>query len=441
MKKSHKIFSFLFSVSSIFFVLVSRSPERLLRAQLWAEDGIVFLEPAYETPFFQNIFKSNLGYLQVLQRSGSEFAIVTGWYEATPFIMNGLALLISSIVISFFTTSLYAPLIPSKRLRFFFALVAAGGGMHHEILGNITNIHSYLSIVGIHLLTFFYFFEKKHFSILQTFAFSIGLMLIILSTPYFFIFTPFLLLFLLKPRPSSQRIIICVSLASVAAQILSYLLYQQHTPPALSQETNFSSNMFVMIMHERTIDVVFPVLSSLGVVLQRRVLFQKLIPPQLFSNVLAIGYEGVLTVMSVSVLVLSFFTQKFKTYGVYLWLTALSNVMILFIFRPVVLHGIADVHVLDSIHGGRYFYITYVIVLLFGFWSVSYRSRFEVLFTMLLFFQITTALLYYPSTIHFNDYYWKENADKLRELQPGEKIIVPLNPPGWGVELTKPNEK
>ena len=100
--------------------------------------------------------------------------------------------------------------------------------------------------------------------------------------------------------------------------------------------------------------------------------------------------------------------------------------------------GFPELLAYDVNNGDRYFYPYYVIimwVLTIGLTSAkAYKRQISTLFILL----IVVASVQYFRAPKYTDYHWKEYSDK---IESGIPVRVPINPPGWDIELGYPQKE
>jgi|SRR5579859_2800107 len=430
--------SYLLMIVIVFFLLVARSPEKVFQPQLWAEDGTVFFTDAYELPFWSNLTKPNLGYLQVFQRLLAGVTVGFRMYKWTPFVWNFTVLAIASALIAIFQTRLYETLLPNQYLRAVFTCLVAAGGSFPEILGNLTNVHSYFALLGLHMMVYFYFWPKHIFAKTTTVFLVMLIFLIVVSSPYSFVFVPFfLVIFLVKKNAPNQRWLLGFFLFGVFLQVLNYLFTTQmwnHQTPI------FASNIIALAeAHDpQAIQAIQP--TTIWQVIEKRALIQNFIPYPFANFMLLHHISWLLGLVALSMCGVYWFYSKHRQFINILGLLVLANIGVLLFARPTVFLNIASTTGFETFFAGRYFFISYVIFLLIA-CSVlndcmrTYRGKWEV--GSIFFLQILASLFFFKNPILLNDFHWDREALQISQLHKNQTLHLPINPTGWQMELVR----
>lgn len=130
-----------------FVLLVLRQPDKLLNAQFWAEDGIIFYANAYNLGAFKSIFIPYAGYLNTAPALVASLSQLfpLGW---SPLVFNLVALVFQSLPVLLLTSSRFASLIPSLSWRLLIAFLYIGVTNSPEVHATVTNIQWYLSLMS-----------------------------------------------------------------------------------------------------------------------------------------------------------------------------------------------------------------------------------------------------------------------------------------------------
>ncbi len=417
----------MLNILVVFVILFLRAPAKLLVPQLWAEDGAIFFKDAYQLPFWENLFKPSFGYLQIIQRLIAGVTVGSHLYVATPLIWNVLSLLMASVMIGFFGTQLYEKLIPQKQLRWLLMVLAAAGGSQPEILGNLANIHTYFGLLGLHLLVWLHFFSSKNVKL--RWLWSTLIFLVVVSSPQAFLMVPLVFLEAWRQRHTlgkTSRLFVAAFALGIVAQTVSYSWNQYQTV----HSATFASNILSVEQLGAKPELNWKKVSR---VVTTRELIQNLIPynvaDQLIAQYLVVVFAAGIIFISYSIVI------KKKTLVFWVVAICVMNVLMLLVARPIVLADIARIGEVETYVGGRYFYISYVAVLLLGVVALA-ESKFQKPLILFCFFvQVVAGLLFFPSAIHEENFNWFTHA---RALEGGSRAPIPINPHGWKVELDTP---
>jgi hypothetical protein len=131
-------------------LLFSRCPSRLLRPELWAEDGARWLQPAYSLGF-QSLEVPLAGYLQTLSRVSAQFALQLPLTEA-PLIFALIAFVVQLVPVALLLFRRGEVLVPSLSARLLIVLYYIGIPNSSEVYVNLTNAMWHLALVAFLLV-------------------------------------------------------------------------------------------------------------------------------------------------------------------------------------------------------------------------------------------------------------------------------------------------
>ena len=131
---------------------LSRKPDAFLRAQFWAEDGVVWYRQAYEMGWLSLLHPQN-GYFQTVSKIAGNLGQLVDL---------ALAPLLFSLVALFFkllpVMMLYSPrgneLVPSGKYRILIAFLYVAHPYSWEVFINVTNIHWHLALAALLVICF-----------------------------------------------------------------------------------------------------------------------------------------------------------------------------------------------------------------------------------------------------------------------------------------------
>jgi hypothetical protein len=132
------------------FLLFSREPSRLLHPQLWAEDGVLWLQGGYISGF-SCLTAPVAGYLQTLSR-------LTGLVAAqlpmtlTPLLFAGVSFLFQLLPVLLLLSSRGRRWLPSLTFRLLMVLYYIGEPNSSEVYVNLTNAMWHLALVAFLLV-------------------------------------------------------------------------------------------------------------------------------------------------------------------------------------------------------------------------------------------------------------------------------------------------
>jgi hypothetical protein len=131
-------------------LLFSRCPSRLLRPEIWAEDGSLWLQQAYNLGF-RCLGMPAAGYLQTLSRLSAQFAIQLPLTEA-PLIFALIAFVVQLAPVVLLLSRRGEVLVPSLPARLLIVLYYIGVPNSFEVYVNLTNAMWHLALVAFLLV-------------------------------------------------------------------------------------------------------------------------------------------------------------------------------------------------------------------------------------------------------------------------------------------------
>ena len=400
-----------------FIILVLRRPDALLNPQFWAEDGVIWYADAYHLGSIQSLFLSYAGYCTFVARLVA--AVVQAFpLPWAPAIFNLVAIIIQILPIILISSSRFSVLIPSFPVRLFLIFVYLLLPTAPEIHANITNSQWYLALLAYMVLVAksSYFLRWKIFDIC-------AISLSALSGPYCFFLTPIAGFLTFRRRNKWSVILFIVMLSGTLVQF------------------------FIAIKAKTTLA---PVKIPIKTVLT---LFSKILTGQVFLGSL-IGHKVAAKIEAASSLY-SFLAVFVAIAGISLLIYALLRASLelkLFILYAACILGSALIIPVvrgDTIEsfwgamsvpglGGRYYFIPNLAFITTLVWLLKKMNPRPIRLAAR--FALCTLLI--GIIIHFKhppftDFQFGEYARQFEDLPSGSEFKIPINPPGWSMNLTK----
>lgn len=197
------------TVLLIIFILFLRAKDRLLNAQLWAEDGVVFFQDAYNLNFWTSIFKTYRGYYHLLPRFFSEVAMIFR-LELVPTVFALTSFAIAITCCSFFLIDQFTWIIPNIFQRSLFCIILALIPANDEILVRFVNMQWYIGIFCMLLVIM----ELPKSRLGQGLYISIWF-ICAATSPQSIIFIPCLLVRLIVDRRNSKPLFIALAVVTL----------------------------------------------------------------------------------------------------------------------------------------------------------------------------------------------------------------------------------
>ncbi|MFA5950044.1 MAG: hypothetical protein WC807_07150 [Hyphomicrobium sp.] len=198
-------------MAAIGVLLTLRRPDSLWNAQLWAEDGTIFLQQHIDFGL-RSIFTPHAGYLLFVPRLIAAFAAELFPLQYVPLAYNLLSLIVAALALSRISVS-GLPIAAPYLLAIFAVLVPHGG----EIFNNITNLQWILALLMFVLLV------EGHARDIRTNWINVILVIAVgLTGPFGVIYLPAVtLLWTFDHRYRQSRPVVVAYLSTIVAQGIS----------------------------------------------------------------------------------------------------------------------------------------------------------------------------------------------------------------------------
>ena len=217
-------------VGIITAILVLRGGQRITHPQLWAEDGAVFFQDAYNFSFWQSVLTPYAGYFLVLPKLLAEIAMLFR-LELVPLVFAISSLLITTACCSLFLFDSFSRLIPNLFLRAIFCVLLAALPASDELVLHLANIQWYLGIACMLLILM-----PMPQRLVTRAIYFLAWLLAIASAPIAIIFFPCLLI---KAWIEQRgRIVLLMSSATIVVVVLLIIWLKITSPPTPSATLN-----------------------------------------------------------------------------------------------------------------------------------------------------------------------------------------------------------
>jgi len=399
-----------FCVFVITFIVLAalsiKKPDAIFHPQLWAEDGVIFLAQQREYGIFHALLTPYAGYYHLVPRVTAAIADSFPLIY-TPMIYNCIAVLLTCCVsyYIFFSrielSNIYA--------KFMLSLVPVLVPHTGEVLITVTNIQWVLALC----LPFLYI-QDIHQHWLETLV-SLFVVIIIGLTGPFMIFSSatLVLRFLYYRKFNRYEFVFYVSILIISLVQAICIIYNYDFRGPTSQTT-----------HEWPYQI--------------KEIFKQFFIYFYFGGIFPLHFSKTLLPFSILITVITF-SILLTTNLLYRYYIVTSLLVAVIIFSAVIVKMHDPWMIIPYGAGARYYYIPYgciFIAHIFLCWSSRQWQRyFGVFILTLVLFSSATVFVQWPP---FTDFQWR---DHVKELSQKETVVVPINPPGWRVELTrKPHE-
>ena len=372
-------------------------PDAFLNPQFWAEDGRIFFKQSLEGGL--GLMVSYAGYLHAIPRLGAWLASLAP-LELGPAIFNYLSIFCIVLTSHIITTPRWSA--PHKPLLALCLVLVPQGG---EVLMNLTNLQ-WFSAIWLLVLAL----QDNPSTRLEAAGDFLLLALSGLTGPFIILFLPLLLLRVhFKGTTPYNLTFILIALA--AAGLQAWSLVEEPLVEAVSPRS--SPKIWPKVIANR-----FTVCLFLGAESRQ------------WSQALLSAYAtGMLLVYLALALVKSRRRKEilfFLAAGLAVFLAAA------FKFRS------HPLNLVPFYNGDRYFFlprlmIMWSLIMTLDHASTAVRRGSTVFLAMIV---ISGATWHYFNDIRFIDFQWKSH---IAHFQDGdaEKVRIPINPPGWSLELDR----
>ncbi|MBD2773881.1 hypothetical protein [Iningainema tapete] len=396
-------------------ILISRRVDAVFHAQFWAEDGKFWYAEAYNIGILNSLFLPKSGYLQTISRLCGAVAQFLPLVWA-PKLFNLTAIAIKILPVNLIASVRFAQLIPSLQTRLFLALLYLALPNSHEIHGNITNVHWFLALLACMVVL------ATPSSLIVWQAFDIGVILLAgLSSPFSVILAPIAALYWWLRRRRWTFILFLGLLLTATVQATAILL---------NWHNRFS--------------------TTLGATPE---LFAKILAAQVFLGAILGHRSGrLINYLPGSIVISTLVTVAGIGLVIYCLLKASLELRLFTIFAT----GVLSISLLSPVvsstlpqwqelwlpgAGGRYWFIpmlTFVTILTW-FLGAKRPSKLRLTAKIALVTMIVGVIVdwQYPK---FADLDFQGYSQKFVAAPIGTKVTIPINPPGWFMELTKKSD-
>jgi hypothetical protein len=397
---------------------MSRRPDAIFHAQFWAEDGLRWYANAYNWGWVQATLTSAGGYFQTLSRLTAALSLLVDIRYA-PLVYNLVALVVQVLPAAFLATPRFSRAIPDFRIRLLLAFLYIGLPNSFELHINITNAMTHLGLLAALVVLA----DPSKRVGWRLFDGSV-LALSGLSGPFVIALTPVAFLRWITGRTDRWRLVVFMVVLSCAAiQAVSVVAAGPSARP--HGPLGATAHGFVAIVAGN----VFA-----GAVIG---LFHY---TQLFAQTWWNPYS--LAVRVTFLMGMAIFahaairgTLELRLFILFAWIVLVGALM-----TPVLtLTGPQWPLLSHPGAGDRYYEIPMLAFLASAVWIMA-RSGIAVLRVAAGALIAATILVGVPgdwSYPPYTDLHLERYAEVLDRAAPGTRVVIPINPPGWTIELTR----
>lgn len=397
-----------------FAILVSRRPDALFNAQFWAEDGKYWYGDAYNLGIMHSLVLPKSGYFQTISRL---VGAVVQFFPLVwaPLLFNLTAIVIKILPVHLIASVRFSELIPSLDTRLFLAFVYLALPNSYEIHANITNAQWYLGLLACIVVL------ATPSSLLVWQAFDIGVILLsAFSGPFSLLLVPIAALFWWLRRRRWSFILLLGLSAGAVVQGIAILLTGHsnrfHTTLGATPE------LFAKILASQVF---------LGALLgQHGTKFLSSIP---------FGYNIIAILVAVAGIAAFLYCLLKGSLELQLFITFAAGVFCVSLLSPVVSETMPQWSVLWHPGTGiRYWFIPMLGFITGFIWLLGAKRspQLRLVAKIVLLTMVVGIVLdwRYPE---FADLGFKNYSRQFAEAHKGTRVTIPINPPGWSMELIK----
>jgi hypothetical protein len=397
---------------SAFSIIVLRRPDAILNPQFWAEDGALWYANAYNDGIRSVLIPQN-GYLQTISRIVAAIAQFLP-FEWAPLIFNGVAIFIQILPVIFLLSSRFSALIPNRYNRIFFSILYLALPNSWEIHANLTNAQWHLA-----LLAFMVIVAKPDTRPVWR-CFDTGVVLLSgLSGPFSILLVPIAAIRIWLDRERWLIVLFLLVSASALVQTLCLLLAWQTR-----------SQMFLGATPELLVRILSGQVFLGALIGQGGYSWLVSSSEWRFIPALFIALIG-LTVMIYALLKGPVELRFFIIFALLTFSTALISP------QASATNPQWQVLTLPGV-GGRYWFIPMLAFISVLIWMLRKSSspKLRLLAMMALAVMLIGIIMDWqqPPYVDLN---FKEHAHRFEGSPIGTEIVIPINPPGWYMSLTK----
>ncbi len=412
LKKFENIYGYLFFALLAASLVFLRKPETLLHAQLWAEDGKIWFAQAYNIGAFKSLLISDGGYFQTFSRLAAALGLLVP-LSKVPLLLNSIEFLLQlSPALLLLTPRLknIGPKIQSRLLLAGLYLLLPNTA---ELDGHITSSQWYLAVLAFLVLVASPAVKNK----LWQFFDAVVLLLSGLTGTFAIFLIPVAAVLYKTRRGFHSGLNLCLIFFAGVLQAASVFL--------LSHENR------VHVLPELTAKLFFAIFS-------RQVVWGLLSGARGYLIILSQGWLIPLaSVLAIVVIIYALVKgplelKLFLVFGLAIFAASLITPTKAALSYPIL-------KVLSrSTDGIRYWFIPMLSFASALVWGLSRSNRRAIRFVCALFlcfsiFGIVLDFRHHP----YPDNNFGLYVEKFLLLPKGERLSIPITPPGWQMELVK----
>ena len=411
------LWTLLVTILTVILTL-SRRPDSIIHAQFWAEDGNRWYANAYNWGWIAATLTSAGGYFQTLSRLTAALSLLVDLRYA-PAVYGVVALVVQVLPAAFLVTPRFSRVIPDFRIRLLLAFLYIGLPNSFELHINITNAMTHLGLLAALVILA----EPSHRTAWRAFDLAV-LVLSGLSGPFVIALAPVAFLRSITARHDRWRLVVLsVVIFCAAVQALSVLTAGPSARPHGALGATIHGFMAILAGN------VFAG-AEIGLFHYTQLFAQEWWNPH--SQALRLAF---LVGMAVFAYAAARGPLELRLFILFGWIMLTAALL-----TPVVsLTGDQWPLLSHPGAGDRYYEIPMLAFLASVVWMMT-RSGVPVLRILGGLLIAATLLVGMPTDWAYppyTDMHPARYADILDRAAPGTRVVIPINPPGWTIELVK----
>jgi hypothetical protein len=392
-------------------LVISRRPDVVTHAQLWAEDGKLVFADVYNHGLLATLLVPESGYFQTLP------VLVAGLVRplplaSVPLVMNTAALAVRALPVALLLSKRARTISDDLRVRALLAALYAALPGLAEADGNMDNALWFMAVAAVIVLML------APASSAGERVFDAAILLACATTGVFVLaLAPLAIVFRHSHPARVPRSTVAILSGGALLQLTSLLILQHHIPPGFNDIPRIS----------------VPLSPSPGLLLQ--ILSDRVLVSSLFGSALAIG-EGAGVLLGGLGLLLGYVAFRRGTIELRLFVAFAAILFAMALAHP---QGVAWPELAEPASAGRYFIIPALAVAASVVWAACAASR-------LLVRSAATCLLILAAAIGVSSQWsyppykqtgFQAQAAAFERSPAGTRMIFPLNPQHWTMTLVK----
>lgn len=404
----------LFSVA----ITIMRRPDAVINAQFWAEDGTFWYADAYNKGPLSSLLSPSAGYLQTVSRLTAAISLLVPMAYA-PLFMNGVAIAIHVLPVAIVMSGRTSTLFPTVLSRIAFCVLYLFLPNTKEIFLNVTNAQWFLALSAL-----FVVLSRPAVSKLGTVFDGAVLALSGLSGPFALFLLPVAALNWRLNRVRRTYILFAIIVVAAAVQVVAIT----QTGMGRMQIQSANTPELLLRIVERQV-VGGSIIGPYGIswMEAKYAWTQAFLTATAIAGLLFVGYAAIGGSRQVR-LVLLFTSMAFASSVLFPVITIRSDV--------------STWEVMSSSSGVRYWLLPMCGFLIMVSAGLTMSKILRAAATLFILIMIVFSLKTYRDNhgIAYEAYVdlkFVQQVKTFEQLPRGVPLVIPINPPGWTMSLTK----